>query len=94
MKMISEEIITFLSANQSQRWKLQALHNIESILAVNDLLEDADIYTMLHDSTYYDALYDYNTPFNDLLNDFYMLHLDIKENSSDVMIFLQMIYSQ
>ena len=93
MKMTSEEIINFLSTNQSQRWKLQALHNIEYILTVNDLLEDKDIYTMLYDSTYYDALYDYNTPFEDLLNDFYMLHLDTKENSNDVMIILQMIYA-
>ena len=92
MKMTNEEIIIFLSTNQSQRWKLQALHNIDDILAVNDLLEDADIYTILHVGTYYDALHDHNTPFNDLLNNFYMLHLDIKENSNDVMIFLQMIY--
>lgn len=93
MKMTSKEIINFLSTNKSERWKLQALRNIEDILAVNDLLEDKDIYTILHDSTYYDALYDYNMPFEDLLNDFYMLHLDIKENSNDVMIILQMIYS-
>ena len=92
MKMTNEEIINFLSNNQSQRWKLQALYNIQDILAVNDLLEDKDIYTILHDCTFYDALYDHNTPFNDLLNDFYMLHLDIKENSNGVMIFLQMIY--
>lgn len=93
MKMTSEEIINFLSINQSQRWKVQALHNIDDILAVNDLLEDKDIYTMLYDCTYYDALYDHNTPFNDLLNDFFMLHLDIEQNSNDIMILLQMIYS-
>lgn len=92
MKMTNEEIINFLSINQSQRWKLQALHNIDDILTVNDVLEDEDIYTMIHDCTFYDALHDYNTPFDDLLNEFYMSHLDIKENSNDVMIFLQMIY--
>lgn len=93
MKMTNEEIVNFLSTNQSQRWKVQALHNIDDILAVNNLLEDKDIYTILHDCVYYDALHDHNTPFKDLLNDFVMLHLDIKENSNDVMIFLQMIYA-
>lgn len=93
MKMNKEEIICFLSTNQSQRWKLQALHNIESILAVNELLGDRDIYTILHDCEFYDALHDHNTPFEDVLDNFYMTHLDIEENSNDVMIFLHMIYA-
>lgn len=92
MKMTNQEIIDFLSVNQSG-WKNAALHNIDSISAVNDELEERDIHTLKHDCTFYDALHDYNTPFEDVLNDFFMLHLDIEENSNDTMIFLQMIYA-
>lgn len=92
MKLTTQEIIDFLSVNQDT-WKKVALHNIDDISAVNDELDSRDIYTLRHDCTFYDALNDYNTPFEDLLNDFFMLHLDIKENSNDVMIWLQRIYA-
>lgn len=90
--MTTQEIINHLSINQD-RWKVVALHNIDDVIAVNDALEDKDIYTLRHDCVFYDALHDYNTPFEDVLNDFFMLHLDIKENSTDVKIWLQMIYA-
>lgn len=92
MKLTTQEIIDFLSVNQST-WKKVALKNIEDISAVNDELEERDIYTLKHDCTFYDALNDYNTPFEDVLNDFFMLHLDIEQNSNDVMIWLQRIYA-
>ncbi|CAL1776985.1 hypothetical protein BRC2024_KCUCJSVR_CDS_0035 [Acinetobacter phage vB_AbaM_KissB] len=92
MKMSTQEIIDFLSVNQSA-WKKVALKNIEDISAVNDELEEKDIYTLKHDCTFYDALNDHNTPFEDVLNDFFMLHLDIEQNSNDVMIWLQRIYA-
>lgn len=93
MKLSKQEIINYLSVNQTERWKIIALHNINDIIAVNDELDDRDIYTFRHDVEFYEALYDYNSPFEDLLNDFFMLHLDIKENSNDVMIWLQRIYA-
>lgn len=93
MKLSNQEIINYLSVNQTERWKIIALRNINDIIAVNDELDDRDIFTFRQDVDFYEALYDYNTPFEDLLNDFFMLHLDIKENSNDVMIWLQRIYA-
>lgn len=92
MKMTTQEIINHLSVNQDG-WKVVALHNIDDVIAVNNELDDKDIYTLKHDCEFYDALHDYNTPFEDVLNDFFMLHLDIEENSNDVMIWLQRIYA-
>lgn len=92
MKLSNQEIINYLTVNQNNR-KRVILRNIQNVLAVNELLEDEDISTILHSSSFYDALYDHNTPFEDVLNDFYMLHLDIKENSNDVMCWLHSIYA-
>ena len=89
-KMTSEDIKQHLSTNQNIRKVM--LHNFNSITKVNDLLTLDDIYT-LKDHSFYDALHDYNYPFNDVLNDFYLLHLDEKFNSNDVMIWLCEIYS-
>ena len=55
MKMTTQETINYLSVNQD-RWKVVALHNIDYISAVNDALEDKDIYTLKHDCVFYEAL--------------------------------------
>lgn len=92
MKLSNQEIINYLTVNQNHR-KRVILHNIENVLIVNELLEDEDISTILHSSSFYDALHDHNMTFEDVLNDFYMTHLDIKENSNDVMCWLHSIYA-
>lgn len=91
-KLTNDEILSYLSVNQDNRKKVM-LHNIKDILTVNELLTDNDISDLRQNSALYDALYDHNYPFNDILNDFYLSHLDIKENNSDVIIWLQVIYS-
>lgn len=91
-KLTKDEIINYLSVNQDTRKRVM-LHNIEDIAKVNDLLTEDDINTLINDSTIYDALYDYEHPFSDLLDDFFMGHLDVKENTNDVMCWLHSIYS-
>lgn len=92
MKLTNQEIINYLSTNQDTRKKV-ILSNINSVLKVNDLLTNNDIGTIIHDSSFYDDLYDHNVPFIDLLNDWFMSHLDIPENSNDVMCWLHYIYA-
>lgn len=92
MKLTEQEIINYLTVNQNHR-KRVILSNIQNVLIVNELLSDEDISTLLHSSSFYDALYDYNTPFEDVLNDYFMNHLDIEENSNDVMCWLHSIYA-
>ena len=92
MKMTTQEIIDYLLVNQDNR-KRVIMHNISDVLKVNELLSEDDIDIIINDSLFYDALHDYNTPFEDVLNDCFMNHLDIKENSNDIMIWLHSIYS-
>ena len=91
-KLSKQEILDYLSTNQTTRKKVM-FKNIDSILAVNELLTDDDISTISHDSSFYDDLYDYNVPFEDLLDDWFMSHLNIEENSNDVMCWLHTIYA-
>lgn len=91
-KLTNDEILSYLSVNQDNRKKVM-LHNIKAILSVNELLTDNDISDLRQNSALHDALYNHNCPFDDILNDFYLSHLGIKENSNDVMIWLQVIYS-
>lgn len=92
MKLTEQEIINYLTVNQNHR-KRVILSNIQNVLIVNELLSDEDISTLLHSSSFYDALYDHNMPFEDVLNDYFMNHLDIEENSNDVMCWLHSIYA-
>lgn len=92
MKLTEQDIINYLTVNQNQR-KRVILSNIQNVLIVNELLNDEDISTLLHSSSFYDALYDHNIPFKDVLNDYFMNHLDIEENSNDVMCWLHSIYA-
>lgn len=92
MKLTEHEIIKYLTVNQNNR-KRVILSNIQNVLIVNELLNDEDISTLLHSSSFYDALYDHNTPFEDVLNDYFMNHLDVEENSNDVMCWLHSIYA-
>lgn len=91
-KLSKCEIIDYLSVNIDSRKKVM-MHNIDSILIINSLLTEDDLSNIIHNHSFYDALHDYNTPFEDVLNDFFMNHLDAKENSNDVMIWLHLIYS-
>lgn len=91
-KLTKAEIIHYLSVNQDTRKRIM-LHNIEDIAKVNNLLTDDDINTLINDSSLYDALYDHEYPFSDVLDDFFMGHLDVKENSNDVMCWLHSIYA-
>ena len=92
MKMTTQEIIDYLLVNQDNR-KRVIMHNISDVLKVNELLSDNDINIIINDTLFYDALYDHNQPFGDMLDDYFMTHLDIAENSNDVMCWLQSIYS-
>lgn len=92
MKLSNQEIINFLSTNQNSR-KRVILQNIDDVLKVNSLLTEDDIGTLINDSIFYDALYDHNQPFEDILDDFFMNHLDVEENSNDVMCWLHSIYA-
>ena len=92
MKMSTQEIKNFLSTNQDNR-KRVILHNIDDVLKVNSLLTEDDIMIIVKDSSFYDGLYDHEYPFVDLLDDFYMSHLDIESNSNDVMCWLHYIYA-
>lgn len=92
MKMTTQEIIDYLSVNRDTR-KRVIMHNISDVLKVNELLSEDDINIIINDSLFYDALYDYNQPFEDVLDDYFMTHLDIVENSNDIMCWLQSIYS-
>lgn len=92
MKLSNQEIINFLSTNQTNRKKV-ILGNIDSVLKVNELLTDDDISTIIHDSSFYDDLYDYSVPFEYLLDEWFMSHLDIPENNNDVMGWLHYIYA-
>ena len=91
-KLSKDEIINYLSVNVDNRKKVM-MHNIDDILFVNSILTEDDISTIIHDHLFYDALHDYNYSFECLLDDFFMNHLDAKENSNDVMIWLHLIYS-
>lgn len=91
--MTNQEIIDFLSVNQSDRWKVAALKNISDIGIVNELLTDADLSTIIHDPNFFDDLFDSYKPFEDVLDDYFMLHLNVDENNNDVMIWLQRIYA-
>ena len=91
-KLSKDEILNHLSVNVDNRKKVM-LHNIDDILTINNLLTEDDLNIIIHNHLFYDALYDYNTPFEDVLNDYFMTHLDVKENSNDVMIWLHLIYS-
>ena len=91
-KLPKDKILNYLSVNIDNRKKVM-LHNIDKILIVNSLLTEDDLSIIIHNHLFYDALHDYNTPFKDVLNDYFMNHLDIKENSNDVMIWLHSIYS-
>lgn len=92
MKLSNQEIINYLSTNQTTRKKV-ILSNIDSVLKVNELLTDDDISTIIHDSSFYDDLYDYSVPFEYLLDEWYMSHLNIPENDNDVMCWLHYIYA-
>ncbi|AJK27251.1 hypothetical protein BJD49_gp039 [Acinetobacter phage vB_AbaM_phiAbaA1] len=92
MKMSTQEIINYLSVNQDA-WKKTVLKNIEDVSAVNELLTENDLNTIMHNSEFYDDLFDSYKPFDEILDDYFMLHLDIEQNSNDVMIWLQRIYS-
>lgn len=92
MKLSNQEIINYLSTNKTARKKV-ILSNIESVLKVNDLLAGDDISTIIHDSSFYDDLYSYDISFNDLLDDWYMSHLNIPENNNIVMCWLHYIYA-
>ena len=91
-KLSKDEILNYLSVNIDNRKKVMS-HNIDDILIVNSLLTEDDLSIIIHNHLFYDALHDYNTPFEDVLSDYFMNHLDIKENSNDVMIWLHSIYS-
>ena len=91
-KLSRDEIVNYLSVNIDNRKKVMS-HNIDDILIVNILLTEDDLSVIIHNHLFYDALHDYNTPFEDVLSDYFMNHLDIKENSNDVMIWLHSIYS-
>ena len=91
-KLTNDEILTYLSVNQDNRKKV-ILSNIESVLKVNELLTDDDISTIIHDSSFYDDLYDYSVPFECLLDEWHMSHLNIPENGNDVMCWLHYIYA-
>lgn len=91
-KLSKDEILNYLSVNIDNRKKVM-LHNIDDILIVNSLLTEDDLSIIIHNHLFYDALHDYNTPFEDVLNDYFMNHLNIKENSNDLMIWLHSIYS-
>ena len=91
-KLSKDEILNYLSVNIDNRKKVM-MHNIDDILIVNSLLTEDDLSIIIHNHLFYDALHDYNTPFEDVLNDYFMNHLGIKENSNDVMIWLHSIYS-
>ncbi len=91
-KLSKDEILNYLSVNIDNRKKVM-LHNIDDILIVNSLLTEDDLSIIMNNNLFYDALHDYNTPFEDVLNDYFMNHLDIKENSNDLMIWLHSIYS-
>lgn len=92
-KLTKDEIINYLSINQDTRKRVM-LHNIEDIAKVNDLLTEDDISALICDSSLYDALYDHEYPFADVLDDFFMNHLDVEENSNnDVMCWLHSIYA-
>ncbi|UYL86199.1 hypothetical protein [Acinetobacter phage vB_AbaM_CP14] len=92
MKMSTQEIINYLSVNQDA-WKKAALKNIDDVSAVNDLLTEDDLSTIKHNSEFFDDLFDSYKPFDEVLDNYFMLHLDIEQNSNDVMIWLQRIYS-
>lgn len=92
MKLTEQDIINYLTVNQNHR-KRVILSNIQNVLIVNELLSDEDISTLLHSSSFYDALYDHNSSFEDVLNDYFMNHLDVEENSNDVMCWIHSIYA-
>ena len=91
-KLSRDEIVNYLSVNIDNRKKVM-MHNIDDILIVNSLLTEDDLSVIICNHLFYDALHDYNTPFEDVLNDYFMTHLDVKQNSNDVMIWLHLIYA-
>ena len=91
-KLSRDEIVNYLSVNIDNRKKVM-LQNIDDILIVNSLLTEDDLSVIIHNNLFYDDLHDYNTPFEDVLNDYFMTHLDVKQNSNDVMIWLHLIYA-
>ena len=92
MKMTTQEIIDYLLVNQDTR-KRVILQNISDVIKVNELLSEDDINIIINDTLFYDALYDHNQPFEDVLDDYFMAHLDITENSNDILCWLHSIYS-
>lgn len=90
-KLTANEIVSYLSVNQNNRKRVM-LHNIEDIAKVNDLLSKDDILTVISPE-FYDAIHDYEYVFSDILEDFFLSHLDEEFNNNDVMSWLHDIYN-
>ena len=92
-KLTADEIKSVLSINRSD-WKTSALPRLADIQAVNELLDEKDIYTLVNDTELYDALHNPDEVFNFILDDYFLGYLDVEQNNSQVMIDLIHIYNR
>lgn len=95
LKLSGEEITQWLSVNKNS-YKKHILNNIGLILLLNELLTEDDICT-IKSVKFYDAINDIHCPFEDIINDFYLLHLQSNDGtycfSNDELMQLHYIYN-